>query len=181
MKSSIITFLLLIGTYSLKAQVAEIPFELKNNLILLKVNINDNTIANTFVFDTGATSDLLDSKTANKLGLKANYKQDVSGAGGTKSYDIILSQKLTLNSKITIDSTHLVLTDLSNLKERLERDFDGIIGYSLLKNYITKIDYENNKILLYDKVENVDTLNYSAIHFNLKMEFQFLNSKLILL
>ena len=108
----IITTLLLafIISIRLNAQVAEIPFELKDGLILLKANINDNKEANTFIFDTGAISDLLDSTTANKLGLKANYKQNVSGAGGTKSYDIILYQKLTLQSKIKIDGTHLILT-----------------------------------------------------------------------
>lgn len=165
MKTILTNFLLFIGIYSLNAQVAEIPFELKNNLILLKASINDNTDARTFIFDTGATSDLLDSTTANNLGLEANYKQDVSGAGGTKTYEIILSQKLTLNSEISINNTHLVLADLSELKEPLERDFDGIIGYSLLKDYITKIDYENHKILLYHKIENVDTAGYRAIPF----------------
>ena len=45
--------------------MAEIPFELKDGLILLDVNINDNIEANTFVFNTGAASNLLDSTTAN--------------------------------------------------------------------------------------------------------------------
>lgn len=164
MKKIILLFALIISINS-KAQIAEIPFELKNGLILLDININDNTEANTFVFDTGATSDLLDSTTANKLGLEANYKQDVSGAGGTKSYDIILNQKYKLQNKIEINNTHLVLTDLTKLKERLERNFDGIIGYSLLKKYITKIDYENQKIFLYNKIENVDTEGYKTINF----------------
>ena len=114
-KKKIITTLSLVFIISvhLNAQIVEIPFELKNDLILLKVNINDDSEYKTFVFDTGATSDLLDSTTAEKLGLKANYKQDVSGAGGTKSYDIILYQKLTLQNKIVIDSTHLILTNLT--------------------------------------------------------------------
>ena len=168
----IITTLLLafIISIRLNAQVAEIPFELKDGLILLKANINDNKEANTFIFDTGAISDLLDSTTANKLGLKANYKQNVSGAGGTKSYDIILYQKLTLQSKIKIDGTHLILTDLTKLKDKLGRNFDGIIGYSLLKMYITKIDYENKKILLYDKIKNVNTIGYEAIPFEFGKE-----------
>ncbi len=166
MKQIITTLsLVFIISVHLNAQIAEIPFELKNDLILLKVNINDDSEYKTFVFDTGATSDLLDSTTADKLGLKANYKQDVSGAGGTKSYDIILHQKLTLQNKIEIDSTHLVLTDLTKLKNALEKDFDGIIGYSLLKKYITKIDYENKKMLLYDKIQDVDTIGYRVIPF----------------
>lgn len=163
---TITLLLVLIISAHLNAQIAEIPFELiDDGLILLDVTINDNTEASTFLFDTGATSDLLDSTTANKLGLKANYKQDVSGTGGSKSYDIILNQKLTLQNKIEIDSTHLVLTDLTKFKDALERKFDGIIGYSLLKKYITKIDYENKRILLYNKIENVNITGYKAVNF----------------
>ena len=165
MKTKIAILLLLLGLKNIQAQIAEIPFELKNNLILLKVKVNDIVGNRTFLFDTGATSDLLDTSTANKLGLKPNYKQDVAGAGGSKSYDIILSQKLTLNSQISIDETHLVLADLSKIKERLERDFDGIIGYSLLKKYITKIDYEHQKILLFDKIGQIDLSGYKSIPF----------------
>lgn len=163
----IITTLLLVFIISIRlnAQIAEIPFELKNNLILLKVNINDDSKYKTFVFDTGASSDLLDSTTASKLGLKANYKQDISSGSGKKSYDIILHQKLTLQNKIEIDSTHLVISDLTKIKDKLERDFDGIIGYSLLKRYITKVDYESQKILLYYKIKSVDTIGYTAIPF----------------
>jgi hypothetical protein len=165
MKVKIIIFLALFGVKYAQGQVAEIPFELEDDLILLKVKVNDIVNTRTFIFDTGATSDLLDTSTANTLGLEANYKQEVAGAGGTKTYDIILSQKLTLTSKVVIDETHLVLADLSKIKERLESNFDGIIGYSLLKKYITKIDYENNKILLYNKIENVDIFDYKAIPF----------------
>ena len=164
MKTTILLLALIISIH-LNAQIAEIPFELKNGMILLDVNINDNTEVSTFIFDTGATSDLVDSTIANKLGLKSNYKQPVAGAGGTKFHDIVLSQKLTLQNKIEIDGTHLVLTDLTKLKDRLERNFDGIIGYSLLKKYITKIDYENQKILLYNKIENIDVKGYKSINF----------------
>ena len=83
---TITLLLVLIISVQLNAQIAEIPFELKNGLILLDVTINDNTEASTFVFDTGATSDLLDSTTASKLGLKANYKQVIkkpTSAGDT--------------------------------------------------------------------------------------------------
>lgn len=165
MKTVIIYFLVFISIFSLNAQIATIPFELKDGLIFLKVNINDNTEASTFIFDTGATTDLLDSTTANKLGLKSNHKQDASGAGGKKSYNFILNQKLTLQNKIEIDSTHLLLTDLTKLNDRLEGKFDGIIGYSLLKKYITKIDYENKRILLYNKIENVNITGYKAVNF----------------
>ena len=54
------------------------------------------------------------------------------------------------------------------LKEKLEKDFDGIVGYSLVKNYITKIDYDNKKMLLYNKIADLDTTGYKAIPFEFK-------------
>jgi hypothetical protein len=51
--------------------------------------------------------------------LIANYELEVSGAGGAKTYGIILYQKLIIQNKIEIDSTHLVLADFN--KQRLFR------------------------------------------------------------
>lgn len=164
MNTIIKILLLFICVCKLDAQIAKIPFELEDDLMYVKVKINDNLNENIFVFDTGATSDLLDTKVAKDLGLEANFRQSATGAGGTRDYDIVLSQKLTLNNKITVENTHLVLSDLTRLRSS-GRNFVGIIGYSLLKDYITKIDYDNNEILLYDKIEHVNTTGYKAIPF----------------
>jgi hypothetical protein len=131
----------------------------------VKVKINDNTEENVFVFDTGATADLLDSSIAKELGLKPNYKQNTTGAGGTKSYDVILSQKLSLNNSISVDNTHLVLSDLSRIIRRSGKKFDGIIGYSLLKDHVTKIDYDSEEILVYNKIQDLTTDGYESISF----------------
>ncbi|CAM1343991.1 aspartyl protease family protein [Tenacibaculum amylolyticum] len=164
MRILIYSFLLCICILRLDAQIAKIPFELEDDLMFVKVKINDDPNERIFVFDTGATSDLLDTKVAEDLGLEANFRQSATGAGGTKDYDIVLSQKLTLSNNITVENTHLVLSDLTRLRSS-GRNFVGIIGYSLLKDYITKIDYDNNEILLFDKIENVATKGYKAIPF----------------
>jgi predicted aspartyl protease len=154
------------GALPIVAQVAEIPFETKDNgHIYLKVKVNNSDKVLNFVFDTGATSDLLDTKTSKKLGLKADYQQTVEGAGGSKKYDIILNQKLQLESGIAIDNTHLVLTDLSSFHELSDHGFYGILGYSLLKDYITKIDYEKNKLVLYKTIDEVNLSDYKAVPF----------------
>lgn len=161
-------FLLCILSFiNLKAQVATIPFDLDDDgMVFLKVNINNsNSKPVNFVFDTGATSDVLDTSTAKDLGLTPNYHQDIAGAGGTKRYDIILSQKLILNNLVEIDNTNLVLADLTKLNERSERAFNGIIGYSLLKKYVTEINYETQNIKLFKNLNEVNTEGYTKIPF----------------
>ncbi len=165
MKNILKVLILCISFYNLNAQIAKIPFELVDDLMYVKVKINDNSKENVFVFDTGATADLLDSSIAKKLGLKPNYKQNTTGAGGTKSYDVILSQKLSLSNSLTVDNTHLVLSDLSRIIRRSGKNFDGIIGYSLLKNHVTKIDYDNHEILVYNKIDDLSTNGYKPISF----------------
>lgn len=165
MKNFLKILILCVSLHNLNAQIARIPFELVDDLMYVKVKINDNTEENVFVFDTGATADLLDSSIAKELGLKPNYKQNTTGAGGTKSYDVILSQKLSLNNSISVDNTHLVLSDLSRIIRRSGKKFDGIIGYSLLKDHVTKIDYDSEEILVYNKIQDLTTDGYESISF----------------
>jgi predicted aspartyl protease len=140
-KDILVIYYLIFIISTLNAQVSEIPFELgENGHVYLKVIANDTSKELKFIFDTGATSDLLNSTTAKKMGMKSNYQQEVKGAGESKTYDIVLNQKLTLLQNIEINNTHLVLADLSSLNEVLDKNVDGIIGYSLLSKYITKID-----------------------------------------
>lgn len=146
----------------------EIPFELKNDIILIQLKVNDNESSNTFVFDTGASSDVLDIEVAKSFGLKPDYKQAVSGAGGINTVDVVLDQKFKLGQDIEIENANLVLVDLSRLNRKLERKFDGIIGFSLIKNYITRIDYDAKKIQLFKKIEDVNTDDYSRIPFQFK-------------
>ncbi len=154
-------FALLIFTTHMGAQVSEIPIEVLDGTIYIDVNINESKIKKRFIFDTGATTDLIDSISAIKLGLKSNHSQSVLGAAGAKKYRIALNQKIKLSDSIEITDNHLVIADLTKLKSR--KDFDGIIGYSLIKKYIVEIDYDNNKMKLYNKEDELDTKGYQEI------------------
>lgn len=169
MKRIVLQFLILfvIGYYTqMTAQVAEIPFELGDDgHIFLKVKVNNSNETLNFIFDTGATSDLLDPAIAKQYGLQPDYQQDVQGAGSTTTYDVVLNQRLILSEKVIIDQTHLVLVDLGRLNEVADETFDGIIGYSLLKKYIVQFDYLEQKLLLFERLEDVSINGYEAISF----------------
>lgn len=161
-----IFLLVLIQSILLNAQVATIPFEIKDNgHLYLKVKVNNSKEALNFVFDTGATSDLLDKGIAEKMGIKANYQQSVQGTGGSKTYDIATNQKLVLPKDIVIKNTNLVFTDLSRFHEALDDGFVGIVGYSLLRKFITKIDYQKQQLVLYKKISDLNISSYSKIPF----------------
>jgi hypothetical protein len=155
--------LCIIGFVSLaKAQVATIPFE-QDGLMYVKVKVNAQTEPLNFVFDTGASTVVLDETTAEEIGVQANYQQPAEGAGGTKMYNIALSQKFHIGN-ITLKDAHTVLVDLERLSKRGGTRIDGIIGANIMKEYVTQIDFDQKEIHLYKSVEAIqDKDGYTAV------------------
>jgi predicted aspartyl protease len=166
------TILLLSFTISIHAivfgQLARIPVQLvDNSLVFIKIKVN-NSDSLKFYFDTGAATTLIDERAASKIGLLPNYEQQVQGAGGNKTYKMALNQCIRIQDSIVIDSTHIVIDDLSRLKATLGQNFDGIIGYSVLKKYITKVDFDKHIIELYTFGTKVDNRAFSELGFSFK-------------
>lgn len=165
--TSIFTLFLIVNYYtSVRAQV-QLPLQIeKGGHAFIKVKVNNGEEAFNFVFDTGATSDLIDKNLADKIGLKGNYQQIVSGASGEEIYDIALNQELHLSKDIHIEGVPLIIKDLSNLNSVFGTHIDGIIGYSVISRFVTKIDYENNKLVLYNSLKDADLTGYSKLPFS---------------
>jgi hypothetical protein len=152
-----------------RLEVITLPFKLyENKYILLQLPMENAQDSITFYFDTGATTTLFDTEFTKRYNLKANYTQNVTGAGGTKSYEIILNQKIHITKEKYIENVNIVLEDLTRLKNSLGHRFDGIIGNDIIKNYITKIDFEKKQLSLYKSIDNVTTDNYIEIPFAFK-------------
>lgn len=165
MKKEIFTVICVLLCNSIFSQSAKIPFEFyQDTYVLIKLSINNkDTLC--FYFDTGATATLVDSTVAKKIGLIPNYEQNVSGAGGNKKYKIALNQTVNVEGNLKIDGIHIVIDDLSRLQRTLGRKFDGIIGYSILKDFKTKIDFDFKTIELLPFSSKVNLDEYHAIDF----------------
>lgn len=145
-----------------QAQVATIPFQ-KDGLMYIKVKVNEQQEPLNFVFDTGASTVVLDEKTAAEIGVKANYQQPAEGASGTQMYNIALSQKFQVGN-ITLKDAHTVLVDLERLSKRGGTKIDGIIGANIMKEYITEIDYDEKVLRLYKNVDAIKNKgDYTAV------------------
>ncbi|WP_278554665.1 aspartyl protease family protein [Elizabethkingia bruuniana] len=159
--------LALLSVICLYAQQINLPFKLSkdNRSIFIKLPVENQKDSLLFFFDTGAGTTLLDKKIAQKLNLKAKYKTEIRGAGGKKLYDVLTNQKIFLDRSHYIDSTNIVLDDLSRLNVLFEQKFDGIIGASILKKYLTKIDFETHTISLYKFDNFSDYTGYQKLPF----------------
>ncbi|GJH40563.1 hypothetical protein RCZ04_11130 [Capnocytophaga sp. HP1101] len=156
--------------WAISAQRAILPFELlENKYVLLKLSVKGEATPLTFYFDTGATTTILDKSVAEQYGINPNHTQKVEGAGGSKEYQIALSQTINLTPQSSIENVNIVLEDLSRLNNAFEKKFDGIIGNDIIKNYVTKIDFQKRVISLYDLNETVNTEGYTEVPFEFKL------------
>jgi len=162
-------FLIVFGVINSYAQQIKLSFELSKDkkAIFIKLPMENQKDSLLFFFDTGAGTTLLDKKIAEKYNLKGDYQTEVTGAGGKKLYEVMTNQKIFFDRNQFIDSTNVVLDDLSRLNTTYEKKFDGIIGAAILTNYLTKIDFEMQTMNLYKFDEPIDYDGYEKISFEL--------------
>jgi predicted aspartyl protease len=107
-----------------------------------------------FILDTGVDKTILFSLSENdSLGLKNVKKISLYGLGKGKAIDALISQKNKLKVgalKSNDETIYLVLKDQFELSGKMGTTIHGIIGYSLLKDVIAKINYKTKKIILYN-------------------------------
>ena len=153
-------FFIIFLTHYVSAQIAEIPFTIEGNHMLIEV-YDSKGVKRDFMFDTGAEPTLLDATLAKNNGLQPDGYVEVTGANDNKSLAYVSNQTFSLTDKIILKKIHVILSDLSTFKNK----FDGVIGYDLLEKYVVKIDYIHKKLLFYKRIKELSTSGYTAIPF----------------
>lgn len=122
---------------------ATTPFKLLNNHIYVDVRIDGKPLL--MLFDTGGVN-ILTPAAAQRLGLKSEGSIQVSGVG-EKSEDSGLAKvrELALGDVTVRDQVFLVLP-LAGLNDVEGVDGDGIVGYEVLKRFVTRIEYARQRL-----------------------------------
>ncbi|WP_460432487.1 retropepsin-like aspartic protease [Arachidicoccus ginsenosidivorans] len=122
--------------------VATIPFESdQNGSIILQVKLNKSDRVLKLLFDTGADGMALSKSLADSIGIKSDVKQSASVVGGNAQIEISRNNTVHLGD-FSFPHQSIALFDKMD-------SYDGIMGNALIKQYITKVDYDNNMISLY--------------------------------
>ena len=126
------------------APVWEVSFTMEGYLIAVEGKVNGK--AAKLVLDTGAGVGLYTPKSAEKLGLPI-LGQAMVGGGGEK----MVPAKFT-NARIELGGAvqEKQLGVILELPSGAKADFDGIVGYPFLKNYVVQIDYAAKKVRFLD-------------------------------
>jgi len=134
----------------LAKQVTAFKFkQLIGGVIIINAQLNNYTDTLNFVLDTGSGGISLDSATAAyyKLSLTPSNKT-VKGIGGIRNISFANNHSLRVGNYVT-DSLDFHINNYELLTSVYGVRIDGIIGYSFLRRYIVKINYDSSTITLY--------------------------------
>lgn len=104
-----------------------------------------------FILDTGSGGISLDSTTVEDLHIKpVPSDKTIRTIAGIRTVSFVNNQKLKLGD-LTVDSLDFHVNNYDILTAVYGERIDGIIGYSLLKKFIIKIDYDSLRIDIYSR------------------------------
>ena len=151
------------GSIKNKNFMATIPIEFRAGIPIVDVFIDGKNYK--FMFDTGAFT-IIPKKLKNKLNLQAlNTKIDIVDAAGEKDkLKLYTLPHLNMGGIDFYDFT-VAVEDFSDKFPSSCLGFDGIIGYSFLRNLVLKLDYEHKKLYLSDRPMQHTGYNATKIKF----------------
>jgi len=144
-----IAFLILaLVSYQSYAQtpLTTIPFERYGDHLFIKISVDDSEPLD-FIFDSGDGITVIDQDVADKLKL---VKQKVILNEESVYGTIIKHNTIKVDGFLIEKNIKVYATDLDHLEISLGREFDGIIGYDLLRHHSVRIDYDNHKFEIYE-------------------------------
>jgi hypothetical protein len=125
-----------------------IPFQLIENHIYIDVKVSG--IKRLWVLDSGASISVIERKFADELGLEMQGEIKGRGVGNVVDVSLTTLPAFSLPG-IEFEEQTAACIDLSWLfYETVGLDVSGLLGYDFLSRFVTRIDYANEVISVYD-------------------------------
>jgi hypothetical protein len=124
----------------------EFPFEYRDDLLWVSVQVSGSAAPLQFLLDTGAEVSVINLNTARRLGLKPGGWVKVSSVQTTVTG--YWPQKLSATAGTVPLPAKFLALDLSQLSAVCTQSVDGLIGADFLKGRIVQIDFGAQKIRL---------------------------------
>lgn len=123
--------------------------QLSGGIVVFKAKVDNCVDSLNFVLDTGSGGISLDSLTVVELGFKVSKSErTIRGIAGMKLVDFVYDHTLHLKG---LDVPHLdfhinnydLLTSVYGVR------IDGVVGYSFLRRFIVKVDFDDMEIQVF--------------------------------
>lgn len=151
-----------------KGFYVSVPFETKNDLLIVQVTIKGRP--KKFLLDTGAPTTISQS-------LQQQYKFDVTGSiagndinGNKGTFKTVNVPALTIGDLTVKDVPAIVIADDNPVLQYL--GVDGIIGSNYLRSMIVRISVRENRIILTDDIALLDLQHAYKEHMHTDKDIQ---------
>jgi Aspartyl protease/PDZ domain len=125
--------------------------QLTGGVILVNARIQNFPDTLNFIFDTGSGGISLDSQTAAYLKLpQVVSDRTIRGIAGIRTVNFINNLTLHLPG-LSVDSLNFHVNNYEILTSVYGEKIDGIIGYSVLKRFIIKVNFDSSQIEFFTK------------------------------
>lgn len=134
---------------------ADLAFRYDLHLIWVRASIEGAPPAD-FLFDTGASATVVDSGYAAKIGLATEGDGQIQGAGGAGHVALAKLGSLRVGDEDGVElgaRTVAVIPVSAALGPALWRDFAGILGSDVIREFVVTVDYERQRLTLADPAE----------------------------
>jgi hypothetical protein len=130
--------------------ITKLPFsQLSGGIIIIKAKFDNLPDSLNFILDTGSGGISLDSTTAAELKIVLiNTEKTIRGIAGLKKVAFAMDHSLHF-SGLSVDHLDFHINDYELLTSVYGVQIDGIIGYSFLRRYIVRLDYDNSWVEIY--------------------------------
>ena len=125
---------------------AEFPFEFREGLLWVEVNVPQSKKPLNFLVDTGAGVSVINLSTAKRIGLKLGREVMVHGVQTMLAgyWQERMSAKV---GEVELPRGYLAV-DLDKLSSSCERPLDGLVGADFFRDRVVQIDFDAQKIRL---------------------------------
>ena len=134
-------------TYASQA-VAQIPIELAGNEVFLQLRVNGSEPL-WFGLDTGAGGTVVNTETAEALGLKLEGSHQTRGAGGHVPSSTVRGVRLDIGGA-RLEDLSVQTIALTSIENAMGHKMDGILGSEFFRRYVVELDYENLRVGVYE-------------------------------
>ncbi len=128
------------------APASEFPFEFREGLLWIEVNVPQSKAPLNFLVDTGSGVSVINLSTAKRIGLKFGRKVMVQGVETvlTGYWQERMSAKV---GDMELPREYLSV-DLDKLSSSCERPVDGLVGADFFRGRVVQIDFDAHEIRL---------------------------------
>ena len=162
-------------TFTTPGQAVVIPFLLRNNHILVRGRVNDSDSL-WFFLDTGASDQLLDLRTVQRLGLLTGEGAHVLGAGGAVQGRTVSDVRIRLPG-LELRDPMVPAISLESMARQTGHACDGILGFDVFNGAVVEIDYARSTLTLHEPARFKKPVAASVIPITLKENHPYVTAR----